>query len=47
MRGLIDSTLREGGQQVGVAFSWAEKMAILQGVAKLGIEEMELGVVGW
>lgn len=46
MRGLIDSTLREGGQQVGVVFSWAAKMSILRRLTKVGIEELELGVVG-
>lgn len=46
MRGLIDSTLREGGQQVGIAFSAAAKIAILRRLTRLGIEEAELGVVG-
>ena len=46
MLGLIDSTLREGGQQVGVAFSPAAKIAILRRLTRLGIEEAELGVVG-
>lgn len=46
MLGLIDSTLREGGQQVGITFSPAAKMAILRRLTRLGIEEVELGVVG-
>lgn len=44
MRGLIDSTLREGGQTVGVSFSLAQKVEIVRLLACLGIEEIELGV---
>jgi homocitrate synthase NifV len=44
MKGLIDSTLREGGQMVGVQFSLAEKLAIATQLDRLGIEEIELGV---
>lgn len=42
--GIIDSTLREGGQTVGVAFSLAEKVAIVRELAAIGIEEIELGI---
>lgn len=45
MLGLIDSTLREGAQTVGVLFSLDQKIAIAQAVAAIGIEEVELGVV--
>ncbi|OQX04582.1 MAG: hypothetical protein BWK76_28535 [Desulfobulbaceae bacterium A2] len=44
MRGLIDSTLREGGQTVGVSFTLAQKVEIVRLLACLGIEEIELGV---
>ncbi len=44
MKGLIDSTLREGGQMVGVNFSLAQKLAIVAQLDRLGIEEIELGV---
>lgn len=44
MPGLIDSTLREGAQTSGVMFSLAQKKAIAQAVAFIGIEEIELGV---
>lgn len=44
MRGLIDSTLREGAQTPGVQFSLAQKIRIAKAVAHVGIEEIELGV---
>lgn len=44
MKGLIDSTLREGAQAVGVNFSLTEKKAILLAVGAIGIEELELGI---
>lgn len=44
MRGLIDTTLREGGQTPGVQFSLEQKIAIAKAVALVGIEEIELGV---
>jgi len=44
MRGLIDTTLREGGQTVGVDFSLAEKISIIEHLLAVGIEEIELGV---
>ena len=45
MQGLIDSTLREGEQAVGVTFSLADKQAIISGLARIGVEEIELGIV--
>ncbi len=45
MLGLIDSTLREGAQTVGVLFTLAQKIMIARAVAAIGIEEIELGVV--
>ena len=45
MKGLIDSTLREGEQTVGVSFALAAKQAIVAGLLKIGIEEIELGIV--
>lgn len=44
MQGLIDSTLREGGQTVGVNFAPEEQLAIVDGLARVGIEEIEVGV---
>lgn len=44
MRGLIDSTLREGAQTPGVLFSLEQKIAIAKAVALVGIEEIELGI---
>ncbi|MDH5298457.1 MAG: pyruvate carboxyltransferase [Desulfobulbaceae bacterium] len=46
MPGLIDSTLREGEQGVGTRFSLADKVRIVRLLAKLGIEEIELGIAG-
>jgi homocitrate synthase NifV len=44
MRGLIDSTLREGEQTVGVSFAPASKLAIVKLLARVGVEEVELGI---
>ena len=44
MKGIIDSTLREGSQMVGVSFSLADKLAIITGLDKIGVEELEIGV---
>ncbi|MHB8808982.1 MAG: homocitrate synthase/isopropylmalate synthase family protein [Desulfobulbaceae bacterium] len=41
--GLIDTTLREGGQTPGVQFTLAQKIAIGRAVAAVGIEEIEAG----
>jgi len=43
---LIDSTLREGAQAVGVNFSPAQRRQVALGLAALGIEEIELGIAG-
>jgi len=44
MQGLIDTTLREGAQAVGVRFTPGEKKAIFHQLVALGIEEVELGL---
>lgn len=44
MKGLIDSTLREGLQTVGVNLRRNQKINILCALAKTGIEEIELGI---
>jgi len=44
VRGLVDSTLREGGQTVGVAFTLEQKVALARYLARVGIEEVEVGV---
>lgn len=44
MKGLIDSTLREGEQTPGVAFSPGAKERIIRLLAQVGIEEIELGI---
>ncbi len=41
---IIDSTLREGIQTVGVAFSLAEKVAVAGELVAIGIEEIEIGI---
>ncbi|MEI7831820.1 MAG: hypothetical protein WCJ56_01285 [bacterium] len=44
MIGLIDSTLREGEQMVGVYFTFGQKQEIIRQLAAIGIEEIELGI---
>jgi len=44
MKGLIDTTLREGEQRVGVYFSDAERLHIFEGLCRTGVEEIEVGV---
>ncbi len=41
---IIDTTLREGEQTPGLSFSFAEKMAIVGGLVKIGIAEIEAGI---
>lgn len=41
---IIDTTLREGEQTPGVLFSLAEKQTILDGLAKVGVTEVEVGI---
>lgn len=44
MKGLIDSTLREGAQTVGVHFPLEQKRQILAALEAIGIEEAEIGI---
>jgi len=40
---IVDSTLRDGEQAPGVAFSLDEKRRLLEGLVKVGIQEVEIG----
>jgi homocitrate synthase NifV len=44
MKGLIDSTLREGEQAVGVQFTLDQKMEIVRLLDAVGVEEIEIGI---
>jgi len=44
MKGIIDTTLREGEQSAGVYFDLAEKLHIIDLLDKVGIDEIEVGV---
>ena len=44
VKGLVDSTLREGSQTVGVAFTLEQKVAIARYLVRIGVEEVEVGV---
>jgi homocitrate synthase NifV len=43
---IIDTTLREGAQQFGTYFDTSIRKRIISGLARLGVEEIELGWVG-
>jgi homocitrate synthase NifV len=45
LEGIIDSTLREGGQAPGTEFGFTDKLDIIRSLTALGIDEMELDVV--
>ena len=41
---IIDTTLREGEQTPGVTFTLSEKMRIVDGLAAIGVAEVEVGI---
>ena len=41
---LIDTTLREGEQTVGINFSLGQKKQIINGLARVGVSELEIGI---
>ncbi|MDR3630460.1 MAG: pyruvate carboxyltransferase [Desulfocapsaceae bacterium] len=41
---LIDTTLREGEQSVGISFTTPQKKAIINGLALVGVSELEAGI---
>ncbi len=41
---LLDTTLREGEQTVGINFSLEQKKKIIDGLAQVGVAELELGI---
>jgi len=46
VKGLVDSTLREGAQTVGVSLDIDQKVALAGLLGLLGIEELEVGIAG-
>ena len=44
MKGIIDSTLREGEQAANVYFDLTEKLRIIDLLIKVGVDEIELGI---
>lgn len=44
MKGIVDSTLREGEQAAHVYFDMTEKLRIIDLLIKVGIDEIELGI---
>ena len=42
--GIVDSTLREGEQTPGIAFTDADRLSIIRGLCRVGVDEIELGV---
>lgn len=44
MKGLIDTTLREGEQRVGVYFSDRQRLHIFEKLCRSGVKEIEVGV---
>lgn len=44
MKGIIDSTLREGEQTVGIRFSSEQKIEIIKQLCNIGVEEIEVGI---
>ncbi len=44
MKGIVDSTLREGEQAAHVYFDLTEKLRIIDLLIKVGVDEIELGI---
>ncbi len=45
MKGIIDTTLREGEQTTGVSFTFADKKRVIERLILCGVDEIELGFV--
>lgn len=43
LKGILDSTLREGAQAPGIHFNYGQQLAIIRTLVRLGVDEVEVG----